>query len=77
MIMLVLTRKPGESIMLGEQIEVTIVEVKGEQVRIAIQAPREVKVYRKEIYSTILAENLQASKSLRMDELKKILNKMK
>jgi carbon storage regulator len=75
--MLVLTRKPGESIMLGEQIEVTIVEVKGEQVRIAIQAPRDVKVYRKEIYAAILAENLQASKSLRMDELKKILNKMK
>ncbi|GIM45501.1 carbon storage regulator [Collibacillus ludicampi] len=75
--MLVLTRKPGESIMLGEQIEVTIVEVKGEQVRIAIQAPRDVKVYRKEIYSAILAENLQASKSLRIDELKKILNKMK
>jgi carbon storage regulator len=75
--MLVLTRKPGESIMLGEQIEVTIVEVKGEQVRIAIQAPRDVKVYRKEIYAAILAENLQASKSLRMDELKKVLNKMK
>ena len=51
--MLVLTRKPKESLMIGDDIEVTVLSVMGERVRIGIQAPREVPVYRKEIYLEI------------------------
>lgn len=59
--MLVLTRKPGERIVIGDNIVVTVVEVKGDNIRIGIDAPREVKVYRGEIYEAIVAENRQAA----------------
>ena len=51
--MLVLTLKPNESIMIGDDVEVTIVSVVGEKVRLGIQAPTEVPVHRKEIYLEI------------------------
>jgi carbon storage regulator len=51
--MLVLTRKPNQSIMIGDDVEVTIVSVVGEKVRLGIQAPTEVPVHRKEIYLEI------------------------
>lgn len=54
--MLVLTRKPDQSIMIGEDIEITVLEVRGEQVRIGIRAPREVVVHRKEIFDILLEE---------------------
>jgi carbon storage regulator len=75
--MLVLTRRLGESIMLDGNIEVQVLEVKGEQVRIGITAPIDVKVYRKEIYTAILQENKEASKAPQMDQLQNILNKIK
>lgn len=75
--MLVLSRKVGESIMLGEDIEITIIEVKGEQIRIGIKAPQEVKVYRKEIYSAILSENKEASKAPLLDDLQSLASLMK
>lgn len=56
--MLVLTRRPGESIVVGENIVVTVIEIKGGQVRIGIDAPREVDVYREEIYEQVRQENL-------------------
>jgi carbon storage regulator len=59
--MLALTRKSGESIIIGDNIVVTVVEVKGDSVRLAIEAPKEVKIYRREIYQQIVAENVQAS----------------
>ena len=59
--MLVLTRKPGERLMIGDNIILTVVEVKGDNIRIGIDAPREVKVYRGEIYDAIVAENRQAA----------------
>ena len=59
--MLVLTRKPGERLMIGDNIVLTVVEVKGDNIRIGIDAPREVKVYRGEIYDAIVAENRQAA----------------
>ncbi len=59
--MLVLTRKPGERIVIGDNIVVTVVEVKGDNIRIGIDAPREVKVYRGEIYEAIVAENKEAA----------------
>lgn len=60
--MLVLTRKVNESIMIGDSIEVVVVEVHGEQVRIGIKAPREVAVHRREVYEAIQKENIEAAK---------------
>lgn len=59
--MLVLTRKKGEVIKIGDDIEITIVASKGEQVKIGISAPQSVEIYRKEVYEEIIAENQQAS----------------
>lgn len=58
--MLVLTRRPGESIVVGDNIVVTVIEIKGGQVRIGIDAPRDVDVYREEIYEQVRQENLRA-----------------
>jgi len=62
--MLVLTRKVGESIVIGQDIEVTVLEVRGEQVKLGIRAPRHVAVHRKEVYLAIRAENLEAARSV-------------
>ena len=51
--MLVLTRKLGQSIVIGDEVEVVVLEVRGEQVRIGIKAPKDVSVHRKEIYDQI------------------------
>ena len=59
--MLVLTRKPNEKIIIGDNIVITVVEIKGDSIRLGIEAPREVKVYRGELYETIAAENRQAA----------------
>ncbi len=61
--MLVLTRKSGESIVIGEDIVVTVLEVRGEQVRLGIRAPREVPVHREEVFAQIKAENIAAAKA--------------
>ncbi|HEY8965948.1 MAG TPA: carbon storage regulator CsrA [Candidatus Methylacidiphilales bacterium] len=59
--MLVLSRKPGESIKLGEEIEVVIVAVEGQRVRIGIKAPREVRILRTEIDPKIVQSNQDAA----------------
>ena len=59
--MLVLTRKPRQQIMIGDDIVINIVEVQGDNVRIAIDAPRAIKIYRGEIYRAIQEENKQAA----------------
>ncbi|MDR1581117.1 MAG: carbon storage regulator CsrA [Synergistaceae bacterium] len=59
--MLVLSRKPGEALRVGEDVEITVVEVKGEMVRLGIQAPRDVQVWRKELWEAIVAENIKAA----------------
>lgn len=59
--MLVLTRKVNQSIVIGDDIEVVVLEVRGEQIRIGIKAPRDVVVHRKEIYDQIQEENKSAS----------------
>ena len=54
---LVLTRKVNQSIVIGDEIEVVVLEVRGEQIRIGIRAPRDVAVHRKEIYEQISEES--------------------
>lgn len=58
--MLVLNRKKGQSIIIADNIEITILDVQGDNIKIGIQAPREVKIYRKEIYQEIVLANRQA-----------------
>ncbi|GBC96459.1 Carbon storage regulator [bacterium HR16] len=66
--MLVLTRKVNQSIVIGDEIEVVVLEVRGEQVRIGVRAPRTIAVHRKEIYEQIRQENLNAA-SVSADDL--------
>ena len=65
--MLVLTRKPKQQIMIGDDIVLNIVEVQGDNVRIAIDAPRSGKIYRGEIYHAIQEENKQAAAPVPMN----------
>jgi len=67
--MLALTRKVGERIVIGDDIVVTIVGVKGDSIRITVDAPKEVKIYRGEIYDAIAAENKQAAAPSDLSEL--------
>ncbi|SEC34259.1 carbon storage regulator CsrA [Paenibacillus sp. GP183] len=59
--MLVLARKKGESVMIGDQIEVVILSTEGDTVRIGIKAPKQIEVYRKEIYENIQESNKEAT----------------
>ena len=61
--MLVLARKLNESIMIGEDIEVIVIDIKGDQVKLGIKAPRKVTVHRKEIFEEIKGQNLAAAQS--------------
>jgi len=60
-IMLVLTRKTGEGIIIGDDIKITVVELKGGGVRIGIDAPREMKIHRQEVFDRIKQENKEAT----------------
>ena len=71
--MLALSRKQGESIVIGNNIEITVLEAKGDQVKIGISAPKSVTVYRKEIYAQIQEENREAVANLDVESLKKLL----
>ncbi|MDR1943893.1 MAG: carbon storage regulator CsrA [Synergistaceae bacterium] len=59
--MLVLSRKPGEALRVGDDVEITVVEVKGDMVRLGIDAPRNVSVWRKELWLAIVEENRKAA----------------
>ena len=67
--MLALTRKVGEKIVVGDNITITIVDIKGDNVRLSFDAPREIKIYRGEIFEAIARENLQAAAPLPAGEL--------
>ncbi|PLR78242.1 carbon storage regulator [Bacillus sp. V3-13] len=61
--MLVLTRRKNESLLIGENIEIKILEIDGDQVKIGIQAPKEIEIIRKEIIAKIESENTTALKA--------------
>ncbi|MCM3322767.1 MULTISPECIES: carbon storage regulator CsrA [Cytobacillus] len=61
--MLVLTRRKNESIIINENIEITIVAVEGDQIKLGIQAPKDIDIYRKEVYLQIQTENNEAAQN--------------
>ena len=71
--MLALSRKKNEAIIINNNIENTVLEVKGEQVKIGINAPKEVPVYRKEVYVQIQESNQEATNAAGIDSLKSLL----
>ena len=71
--MLALTRKTGDAIMINNNIEITVLEVRGDQVKIGISAPKEVSIYRKEVYLEIQKEN-EAAKGISMDDIEALKN---
>lgn len=62
--MLALTRKKGEALMINNDIEITVLDIKGEQVKIGISAPKQVPVYRKEVYLQIQEANKEATNNV-------------
>ena len=78
--MLVLSRKKGETIIIGENIEISIIDIQGDTVRLGINAPRDISIHRKEIYELILEENRAATQNLagigdKLKEIKKFTDK--
>lgn len=72
--MLALSRKINESIMIGNDIEITILEIKGDQVKLGISAPKSVPIYRKEIYLQIQESNKEAAEgTISADDLMKLM----
>jgi carbon storage regulator len=61
--MLILSRKVNEKIMIGDDISISIIEIRGDQVRLGVDAPKKVKVFRQEVFDAIKAENKAAAES--------------
>ena len=61
--MLILSRKTNEKIMIGDDISISIIEIRGDQVRIGVDAPKSIKVFRQEVFDAIRAENKAAAQS--------------
>jgi len=74
--MLVLTRKPGEGIIIGDDITIKIIEMKSGGVRIGIDAPKNTKIYRQEIYDRICQENIDAAAGWDMTDLDILSDKL-
>lgn len=68
--MLALSRKKGESLIINNNIEITVLEIKGDQIKIGINAPKDVPIYRKEVYMQIQEENKAATTAVGPDALK-------
>jgi carbon storage regulator len=76
--MLILTRRLNETIIIADNIEISIVDIKGDQVKVGINAPKSVKVFRKEVYDAIQMENKEAIKSSpTLPDLDKIVDDIK
>jgi carbon storage regulator len=70
--MLALTRKKGESLVINNNIEITIMEVRGDQVKVGIAAPKEIPIYRKEVYLQIQQENEASMNADSLEALKSL-----
>lgn len=72
--MLALTRKKGEALVINNNIEITVLEIRGDQIKIGITAPKDVPIYRKEVYLQIQKENEAAISVDGLDMLKDLMN---
>lgn len=73
--MLALARKVNQSIMIGNDIEVTLLEIKGDQIKIGINAPKSVPIYRKEIFAQIQEENKNAGQEVDVSKIRDLFHK--
>ena len=73
--MLALARKENESIMIGNDIEITVLEIKGDQIKLGVKAPKSVPIYRKELYVQIQEENKQAGSAVDVEALRGLFQK--
>lgn len=73
--MLVLTRKEDQSIMIGDGIEVKVLDVKENQVKLGVVAPKSVPVHRREVYDAIQAENAQAASSEKVEDITGLISR--
>lgn len=70
--MLALSRKKDEAIIINDNIEIKILEIKGDQIKIGISAPKSIPIYRKEVFTQIQEANKEALESVDMEKLKKL-----
>lgn len=70
--MLALARKINQSIMIGNDVEITLLEIKGDQIKIGIKAPKNVPIYRKEIYAQIQEENKSAGQEVDVNKIRDV-----
>ncbi len=70
--MLALTRKKGESLVINNDIEITILEIRGDQIKLGVSAPKEVPIYRKEVYTQIKQENRKSADAQNAQALKEL-----
>ena len=73
--MLALSRKKDEAVIINDDIEITIIEIKGAQVKLGISAPKSVPIYRKEVYMQIQNANKEASQSVDIKNIKELFTK--
>jgi len=71
--MLALSRKKNEAIIINNNIEITVLDIRGDQIKLGISAPKEVPIYRKEVYIQIQNENKEATDVAGLEALKKLL----
>ena len=72
--MLALTRKKGEALVINNNVEITVLEIRGDQIKIGISAPKDVPIYRKEVYLQIQQENEAAISADGLDALNNLLD---
>ena len=70
--MLALTRKKGESLVINNDIEITILEIRGDQIKLGVSAPKEVPIYRTEVYTQIQQENRKSADAQNAQALKEL-----